>query len=272
MKIGLRHVSATAIAWLRSALVAGGQTRASLAQELCRRENWRNPKGDRCLASARVALPRIASALDLPLPPLRDYPNLAVACSLGELGEVGVVPQATGEAPLARAMLATWHPEGEARTPGARVSYWIRSPRLGRLGLLVFCVAGWHQKARDTFIGWSQSARDAHLDKLVVNDRFLLLPSVKVEGLASHVLALAVRRLPGDWQARYGVRPLLACTYVAPEHAGTSYLAAGWQCCPQRTSGRAGVRRSVWMKPLADDWRAVPGAGGSSGDKAGAGR
>ncbi len=267
MKIGLRHVSAAAIVWLRSALAAGGQTRASLARELCRRENWRNPKGDLCLASARVALPRIASELDLPLPPSRgapgrrpaprDYPDLAVACSLGDLGEVEVTPQAAGEAPLARAMLATWHPEGEARTPGARVSYWIHSPRLGRLGLLVFSAAGWHQKARDTFIGWSQSARDAHLDKLVVNDRFLLLPSVRVEGLASHVLALAVRRLPGDWQAKYGVRPLLAYTYVAPEHAGTSYLAAGWQCCPQRTSGRTGVRRSVWMKPLADDWRDV---------------
>ncbi len=267
MKIGLRHVSAAAIVWLRSALAAGGQTRASLARELCRRENWRNPKGDLCLASARVALPRIASELDLALPPSRgaprrrpaprDYPDLAVACSLGDLGEVEVTPQAAGEAPLARAMLATWHPEGEARTPGARVSYWIHSPRLGRLGLLVFSAAGWHQKARDTFIGWSQSARDAHLDKLVVNDRFLLLPSVRVAGLASHVLALAVRRLPGDWQAKYGVRPLLAYTYVAPEHAGTSYLAAGWQCCPQRTSGRTGVRRSVWMKPLADDWRDV---------------
>ncbi len=88
-----------------------------------------------------------------------------------------------------------------------------------------------------------------------------MLPSVIVKGLDSHALACA--RLAGDWHGKYGVTPVLAYTYVGPGHAGTSYRAAGWQRCAEATSGTPhgatgqGVRRSVWMKPLAPDWRQV---------------
>ncbi len=138
----------------------------------------------------------LASSLDLVLPAPRphalntgivgrDYPDKPLVCALEDLGEVTVEPVGDGEdRRLARSMMATWHPEGEARCPGARVSYWITSSRHGRLGGLVFCAAGWHQQARDRFIGWSQGARDAHLAKVVNNDRFLVLPSVKVKCLA----------------------------------------------------------------------------------------
>ncbi len=201
---------------------------------------------------------------------------------------------------LARSMMATWHPEGEACAPGARVSYWITSSRHGRLGGLVFGAASWHQKARDDFIGWSQGARVAHLGEIVNHDRFLILPSVHVRAcaetmerprfwylrcgwrvhrdqtspfhicqiafeavsptpilctsgqnrdrsivsvqalkeLASHALACACRRLAADGHEKYGVRPVLAYTYVGPEHSGVSYRAAGWERCEETTSGR----------------------------------
>ena len=247
--------------------------RSSLARGLCERENWRNARGELCLASARSALPGLASELDLTLPAPRphvlntrtvprDYPDKHLECALADLGEVTVEPVGDGEDKgLLRSMMATWHPEGEARCPGARMSYWITSSRHGRLGGLVFSAASWHQKARDRFIGWSQGARDAHIGKIVNNDRFLVLPSVKVKGLASHALACACRRFAGDWNEKYGVTPLLAYTYVGPGHTGTSYRAAGWQRCTEPTSGRPpgadgqGVQRSVWMKPLAAGWR-----------------
>ena len=275
MRIGSRHLAATTVDWLKAASAAEGNTRSSLARGLCEREDWRNAKGALCLASARAALPGLASSLDLTLPAPRphalntgivgrDYPDTPLTCALEDLGEITVEPVGDGEDKrLARSMMATWHPEGEARSPGARVSYWITSSRHGRLGGLVFCAAGWHQKARDRFIGWSQGARDAQLGKVVNNDRFLILPSVKVKGLASHALACACRRLAADWQEKYGTTPVLAYTYVGPGHAGTSYQAAGWRRCVDPTSGRPpgatgeGVRRAVWMKPLAEDWRDV---------------
>ena len=52
---------------------------------------------------------------------------------------------------------------------------------------------------------------------------------MRVQELASNILALSARRLPHDWQTRYGHRPLLLETLV-DEHRfrGTCYRAANW--------------------------------------------
>ncbi len=153
---------------------------------------------------------------------------------------------------------------------GRALRCWVRSSLHGRLGGIGFCAASWHQKARDDFIGWSADARVANLSLLVNNHRFLLLPGVRVHGLASRVLELAAARVAADWEAVHGVRPLMACSYVGPGHAGTCYATAGWRRCLRWTSGRppgaaAGAPRTVWMKPLAagggDRLRAAPARG-----------
>jgi hypothetical protein len=64
---------------------------------------------------------------------------------------------------------------------------------------------------------------------VVSNSRFLLLPWVRIQNLASTTLALALRRLPTDWQAAYGVRPLLVETMVdLTRYSGGCYRAANW--------------------------------------------
>ena len=61
------------------------------------------------------------------------------------------------------------------------------------------------------------------------NDRFLILPTVQVKNLASHVLAVTLKRLLEDWEQRYAVRPVLAETFVDPSrYKGTCYRAANW--------------------------------------------
>ena len=50
---------------------------------------------------------------------------------------------------------------------------------------------------------------------------------VRVPHLASHALALALHRLPGDWLARFGYAPVVVETFVAPPWRGTCYRAAG---------------------------------------------
>src|SRR5574341_143080 len=59
-------------------------------------------------------------------------------------------------------------------------------------------------RVRDRWIGWSAAQRKAHLARVVNNSRFLLPPWVAVQNLASHVLARALARLPGEWAARFG--------------------------------------------------------------------
>ena len=273
MQIGLRHFSAASIDWLTGAVGEDGRTRHALARELCERENWRNARGVPCVAQASKALHQLTDKLGLSLPEARpmpampdpvesNYPDLALTCGLADLGAVTLEPVGDADRALWRAMMASHHPEGWSRMPGVQLRYWVRSSVHGRLGGIGFAAASWHQKARDDFIGWSAHARAANLGHVVNNDRFLLLPGVRVDNLASHALALATARLGDDWEAAHGVRPLAAYSYVGPERPGTCYRAAGWKCCAARTSGRPPGRRAVapkavWVKPLAAGWRAA---------------
>ncbi|MBI4737075.1 MAG: IS701 family transposase, partial [candidate division NC10 bacterium] len=85
-------------------------------------------------------------------------------------------------------------------------------------------------RVRDQWIGWSAAQRQAHLDRVVNNSRFLILPWVEIKNLASHVLAQTLAHLSRDWEARFGMRPWLVETFVDPARfAGTCYRAANWQ-------------------------------------------
>ena len=264
MQVGLHRFHADSIEWLRTAVAEGGRTRRQLAQELCERENWRNEKGELCLASARRVLPKLAGKLGIALPPprerlpqkapTRDFPDLPLRCSLTEIGEVALEPvSGSADRQRWRSMMETHHPQRWMRPPGAQRCYWVASSRHGRLGGIGFCAAGWHQKARDEFVGWSADARVANLQRMVNNNRFLLLPGVRVHGLASHVLGLAATRLPGDWEAAYGVRPLMAYTYVSPDQrllsrgrVGALRQADVGVAAGRSGEGRRAVGRSRW--------------------------
>src|SRR5437667_2013434 len=98
-------------------------------------------------------------------------------------------------------------------------------------------------KPRDAWIGWSDEQRQRHLQGIVNNGRFLILPWVRVKGLASKILALSARRMPRDWQTRYGHRPLLLETLVdAQRFRGICYRATNWIYVGQ-TAGRGRMDR-----------------------------
>jgi hypothetical protein len=102
------------------------------------------------------------------------------------------------------------------------------------------------------------------LSAVVNNARFLILPWIRVPHLASKLLGLAARTLPGHWQARYGYRPWLLETFVEAERfSGTCYQAANWRCVGQTQGrGKLGDHRlgqvpvkTVWLYPLTPDCR-----------------
>ena len=117
-------------------------------------------------------------------------------------------------------------------------------------------------KARDKFIGWSAEGHRANLQKVVSNSRFLIVPWVHVEHLASHVLGQMARQFPADWERAYGLQPLLLETVVSAEYEGTCYRAANWKAVGQ-TTGRGrmdrehrGAQRAgqqVFVYPLEKD-------------------
>ena len=158
-----------------------------------------------------------------------------------------------------------YHPLGYRFPYGAQLRYFFGSqPQQQQLGCLLFTSAAWKMAPRDAWIGWSDDARQSNLPRVVNNGRFLIFPWVRIPPLASHVLALASRQLPGDWLAAYAVRPVLLETLVdRTQYAGTSYRAANWICVGQ-TQGRgrmdrahavAGSIKDIWLYPLARNWR-----------------
>ena len=115
------------------------------------------------------------------------------------------------------------------------------------LALLGWHAAALHCAARDRWIGWHSFQRRQRLFLVVNNSRFLLLPDAAgTPHLASRVLGLSLRRLPGDWLARHGHAILLAESFVDPRRfAGTCYRAANWleigrTCGFGRTRGARG--------------------------------
>jgi len=155
-----------------------------------------------------------------------------LVCELGELGRIEVMPVSSRYAKLSRVwneMMDAHHYLGGGPLCGAQIRYVVSSEGGKILGGLSFSSPTFRLKARDKWIGWSEKARRAHLHQVVLNSRFLILPTVKVRHLSSHILGLAASRIGDDWEARFGVRPLLLETFVdGARFQGTSYLAANW--------------------------------------------
>ena len=128
-------------------------------------------------------------------------------------------------------MLAAYHPLWFRRACGAHQRYWGREqPPAGAriLGGHLCAAAAKAVAIRDAWIGsWSDQQCRRGLHRIVANSRCLLLPDIAVPHLASHALALTIRRLPGDWRARYGFAPEVS-TYCPPRYMswGTSICSA----------------------------------------------
>jgi Domain of unknown function (DUF4338)/Transposase DNA-binding/Transposase Tn5 dimerisation domain len=248
-------------------------SRRQLSREICGWMGWHSRNGRLQEMGCRKVLAKLNREGVLRLPerericqadetsaaarPEMDIPKLS--CRLEELGEVTVVPVGSRhrkESKIARVLLQRHHYLGAGSMRGSQIRYVIRSGRWGYLGVLTFSSAVWAMQARDVYIGWSEEARWANLDYVVCNDRFLIVPTVEVENLASHVLALTLKRLADDWEQRYQVRPVLVETFVDPERfKGTCYQAANWTGIGLTAGRRTGVRKRVFVRELCTDWR-----------------
>jgi transposase len=167
------------------------------------------------------------------------------------------------ERALWRELIDRYHYLGYVQAFGAQLRYFVRDAHGRLLGCLGFSSAAWRLAGREQWIDWSEPQRRQRLNRIVQQSRFLILPWVKVANLASHVLALSVRRMPRDWQRGYGVAPLLVETLVDEKRfLGTCYRAANWvdvglsagRGRMDREHQRHGVApKRIFLYPLAAD-------------------
>jgi hypothetical protein len=249
-------------------------SRLDLSRRVCEWLNWRSPNGRLQDMGCRKALAHLhhRGLLDLPRREGRynferpaghsAEPVIPELCGpLRELGEVTVEPVSSRyarESKLWFALLDRYHYLGSGPLCGAQIRYVVKSSKHGYLGALAFSSAAWALKARDDYIGWTEGARRANLPRVLANDRFLILPTVQVKHLASHVLSLALSRLPQDWAQRYQMPPVLVETFVDPTRfAGTCYRAANWRYVGDTAGRRDGRPKQIFLYPLERRWRQV---------------
>ena len=279
MRYCAREFSAQELRLIR-AMIAEDPTRHRLALSrlVCERLDWRRPNGELKDMSCRVAMLRMHrdGLIRLP-PPQHGYntarrgrrtaqaePQLPVTSSVHELPELAMRPLANqAESQLWNEYVDRYHYLGYTRLPGAQLRYMVMSQQQV-LAVLGFSACAWKIAPRDQFIGWNAAQREARLHLVINNARFLILPWVQVRNLASCVLARIAKRLPHDWQARYGYHPVLVETFVQSERfVGTSYRAANWTRVGQ-TQGRGKLdvhnqyalpKKDIWLYPLRRDFR-----------------
>jgi Domain of unknown function (DUF4338) len=267
-------------------LAATLPTRAAIAGAVCDALAWHAPDGRRKDMTARVALGRMAADQLITLPPPRNGNGngrharhadaggqLALplppcpAATLTALGPVTISAVDGRQASRQwNQLIRDHHYLGYTPLAGAQIRYLAATPAAGQIAALAFAASAWKCAPRDTWIGWDAATRTANLNLICGNARFLIRPGITVPNLASWLLAAITRRLPADWQARYGYAPVLAETFVeTPRFTGASYRAANWTRVGQ-TQGRGKLDRrhqhalpvkDIYLYPLHRHWRQI---------------
>ncbi len=220
-----------------------------ISRTVCELLEWKRPNGGLKNLECRQMLERLCDQGLLSLPALRrtkprgpqavrqtarSDPRTEMSGSAGQYEPLRLQlleGEGAGDSALFREYLDRYHYQHYRVPFGAHLRYLVRSERCPEhvLACLLWTSPAWKLAQRDRWIGWSAEQRARNLQFIVNHSRFLILPWVRVKGLASKILAHCARQLPADWEKRYGYRPLLLETLVETERfRGTCYRAANW--------------------------------------------
>ena len=255
--------------------------RTPLSRKVCELFGWLKPNGELKDMTCRVAMLRMHCDGVITLPPAQRRgvrvkphfpptaatdPQTPLLQPVHELGALTLRPiTATATSRLWNEYIARYHYLGYTPLSGSQMRYNVF---VGEqlVALLSFGASAWKLAGRERFIGWQESERLKNLQLVVNNARFLILPWIQSKGLASKILSKIARRLPLDWQQRYGYRPVLFETFVESQrHRGTCYKAANWTHVGQ-TTGRGKKSavhhqiipiKDIWLYPLRKDFASV---------------
>lgn len=285
MRLCGREFDVSTIAQIGGILIANPSlSRRALSLRVCELLQWRSPNGKLKEVSCRVALLELhrRGLISLPVaeescfsrPSSKRLPDPPIAlpeleCTLDELGDMKITPVSSRYSKASKMwnnLMERFHYLGKGPLCGAQIRYLVESSEHGFVGALAFSAAQWRLKKRDKYIGWTEAARRANLNRVVCNSRYLILPTVQVPNLASHVLSQCLMRLADDWEERYGYKPVLVETFVDPSRfAGTCYRAANWlqvgQTAAEDTAHPNGKisegPKDIYVHPLHRDWKKV---------------
>ena len=210
--------------------------------------HWRDSHGRWCVSSAGAALRRLERQGKVCLPAgrgQRTAKRRQLVDDGASLPPLPKLPRHAGKIPGLRLRLIQgeedpahllWnrligreHPLGRQPLVGAQLRYLVEC-EFGIIGAFGFGPAAFHLECRDQWIGWTQQAREQNRPRVIGLSRFLIRPGLRCLTLASQCYGLVLRQVAGNWQKRFGTKPLLVETYVdRHRHDGRSLAAANWR-------------------------------------------
>lgn len=256
------------------------KNRSALATMICQRFGFLDPRGHPQLSTCMKALRDLEKAGHFTLPPpgsqsrqTKPAPRRLteavpapheVPAAAGEVQNLGLILVETqAQVRIWNEMMIREHPNGAGPLVGRQLRYLIGSEH-GWLGGFGFAASALTLADRDAWIGWDDATRKQHLQRVVGMSRFLLRPDVHCRNLASQVLGMILRRVGQDFEARYGLEPLLIESFVDTEDfTGTCYQASNWvKVGTTAGRGRQDVKwicptsvKDIYVYPLRPDFR-----------------
>ena len=250
MEVLLRHrgraVTATDVHFIRELIAAHPtDSRRGLSQRLCAAWDWRQSNGAprdmvcrglmlELWRSGHIELPAVRRRPPNPLE-VRVRPQPMVLDQTALQGSLRNLPpltfcqvRRTAHETLFNSLLQSYHYLGYSQPVGEHLKF------MGYAGTRPVALFAWssaprHLGPRDRFIGWSASTRRQNIGAIAYNTRYLILPWVRVEHLASHLLGRMTRELSAAWCQVYGHPVYFAETFIDPtRYRGTCYRAANW--------------------------------------------
>lgn len=270
-----RKIKPVELDWIRELIASHPQWgRTRLSVHIAQQWDWRNEIGRLKDMAARTMLLKLERRGLIKLPARRWSGNTnhkarrvdpateldlfreePIDCRLAELLPLRVLlAEDACQRRVFSRLLQAHHYLGYYRPVGENLPYLIESQTEQLLGCALFGAAAWRCTPRDRFIGWSDEERENRLQSIANNMRLLLVPSVRVPQLASHLLGDLSKRLSADWQRKYGRPIFLLETFVDPEHfSGATYRAANWTYVGQTQGrGRQGPSRHIRSASIKD--------------------
>jgi hypothetical protein len=248
------------VAFLREFIAAHpDSSRWKLSRQLCQALGWKQANGALRDGVCRGLLLLLERAGQITLPPVRVHipgprregrlppqpfliDTTPLTLPLVALRPIEIQPvRRTDDEPLFHRLMEEYHYLGYQQPVGEHLKYmvWARGPLCARpVACFAWSSAPRHLGPRDRYIGWSQETRRRNLHLIAYNTRFLILPWVRIEHLASHILGRMAAQISADWEAQYAHPIYFLETFVDPERfRGTCYRAANWKLLGE-TTGR----------------------------------
>src|SRR3954464_14901588 len=222
------------ILYIRTLIAAHpDESRRRLSQKLCEAWQWKQPNGALRDMVCRGLLLMLDRAGQIELPAVKFVPaNPLVrrACPApvqidttaleGRIDQIGHLQLAqvrrTPEERLFNSLLEQYHYLKYQQPVGEHAKYLVWTQ--GRpIACLAWSSAPRHLGSRDRYIGWSAEARRRNIRFIAYNTRFLILPWVRIENLASRILGRMAARISEDWQQMYAHPIYFLETFVDSE-------------------------------------------------------